>query len=99
MKTKIKILLSVLTVVGALCLTLNTLEAQNPPAVPGSPVTGVSKGKEHHPALHRAIAELEAAKKHLEHADHDFGGHRKQALIDCEKAIAQLKLALQFDKK
>jgi hypothetical protein len=42
---------------------------------------------------------LEAAKHDLQRADHDFGGHRKQALEDCDKAIAQLKLALQYDKK
>jgi hypothetical protein len=35
----------------------------------------------------------------MERADHDFGGHRKEALEECDKAIGQLKLALQYDKK
>jgi hypothetical protein len=42
---------------------------------------------------------LQEAKVALQRADHDFGGHRKAALEQCDNAIAQLKLALQYDKK
>ena len=101
MKTKLKVLLTTFALVGAMSLALSALQAQNPPATPGAPAAGAAKGKgkERHPAIHRAIVELEAAKKYLEHADHDFGGHRKQALADCEKAVEQFKLALQYDKQ
>jgi hypothetical protein len=54
---------------------------------------------ERHPKIHQAIAALEAAKVDMQRADHDFGGHRKAALEECDKAIAQLRLALQYDKK
>jgi hypothetical protein len=54
---------------------------------------------EKHPAIHKAIVALFDAKRDLERADHDFGGHRKQAIEDIDKAVAQLKLALQHDKK
>jgi len=35
----------------------------------------------------------------MQHAAHDFGGHRAEALEDCDHAIRQLQLALQFDKR
>jgi len=35
----------------------------------------------------------------LKNADHDFGGHREAALKECDAAIEQLKLALQYDKQ
>ncbi len=57
------------------------------------------KGNERHPAIHRAIRALEEAKLAMQRADQDFGGHRKAALDECDKAIAQLRAALQYDKK
>jgi hypothetical protein len=53
---------------------------------------------ERHPAIHRAIGALEAAKADMQHAAHDFGGHRAAALEECDKAIVQLKEALKYDK-
>jgi hypothetical protein len=38
------------------------------------------------------------AKDHLEHAAHDFGGHRVDAIHAVDNAITQLKIALQYDK-
>ena len=73
--------------------TTNTTSAVTPHKVKGK------KGKEAHPSIHKAIVAIEAAKKDLERANHDFGGHRKLALEDCDKAIAQLKLAAEFDHK
>jgi hypothetical protein len=35
----------------------------------------------------------------LKEADHDFGGHRKEALEAVDVAIKQLELALKYDKK
>jgi hypothetical protein len=34
----------------------------------------------------------------MQHAAHDFGGHRAAALAECDRAIEQLQLALQYDK-
>jgi len=55
--------------------------------------------EERHPEIHAAIRALERARKHLEEADHDFAGHRVKAIAACDEAIAQLKLALESDRK
>jgi hypothetical protein len=55
--------------------------------------------KERHPHIHAAIRECAEARKELETADHDFGGHRKEAIKAVDDAIKQLELALKFDKK
>jgi hypothetical protein len=64
-------------------------------------VAGLSAAEaaERHPKIRQAIRALEQAKDDLQHADHDFGGHRVDAIKECDEAIRQLKLALQYDKK
>ena len=54
---------------------------------------------ERHPRIRAAIRELQAAKVELHKAPHDFGGHRADAVQAVDKAIEQLRLALQYDKK
>ena len=54
---------------------------------------------EKHPRIHAAIRELQEAKKELQAAPHDFGGHRAEAVVAVDKAIEQLRLALEYDKK
>jgi hypothetical protein len=56
-------------------------------------------GREQHPHIRGAIRELREAKKELQTAAHDFGGHRADALRSVDEAIHQLQLALQYDKK
>jgi hypothetical protein len=51
------------------------------------------------PHIRAAIRELRETKKELEIADHDFGGHRKEAVEAVEVAIRQLEKALKYDKK
>jgi hypothetical protein len=55
--------------------------------------------RERHPELRRAITSLERAKYALQHANHDFGGHRADALAATDKAIEQLRIAIQYDTK
>ena len=55
--------------------------------------------REPHPEIRKAIGSLERAKYDLQHAAHDFGGHRVAAIAACDNAIAQLRLALQYDKR
>jgi hypothetical protein len=64
-------------------------------------VTAVAQNGTHerHPKIRHAIVALEAAQGELKTAAHDFGGHREAALKECDAAIAQLKLALEYDKK
>lgn len=54
---------------------------------------------ERHPHIRAAIHELEEAKKELQAADHDFGGHRVEAIEAIDNALKQLRQALQYDKK
>jgi len=53
---------------------------------------------EPHPQINQAIIALEAARMHLRRAAHDFGGHRVAAIAAIDRALMQLRLALQFDK-
>lgn len=57
------------------------------------------EGRERHPEIRKAIAQLKRAKADLQAASHDFGGHRDSALKACDEAIEQLQQALQYDKK
>jgi len=57
------------------------------------------RDNEHHPHIRGAIHELQEARKELQTAAHDFGGHRVDALRSVDEAIHQLQLALQYDKK
>ena len=73
--------------------------------VPARPVPQQTTGaaarerREPHPEIRKAITALERAKSDMQHASHDFGGHRVAALAACDKAIEQLRLALQYDKR
>jgi hypothetical protein len=55
--------------------------------------------KERHPHIRRALEELREARKELKEADHDFKGHRDEAIEDCNRAIKQLEICLKVDKK
>jgi hypothetical protein len=84
------------------CLSAFTYSAKaqtdptpTPPTSPGAP-GGQHPGGKHHPAIRGAIMALERAKAEMQAANHDFGGHREEALAACDNAIAQLKLALQY---
>ena len=52
-----------------------------------------------HRALRAAIDSLERAKFDLMHADHDFGGHKMEAIQSIDHAIEQLRIAMRFDRR
>jgi hypothetical protein len=60
---------------------------------------GALEQKEKHPHIRAALSELKEARKELKEADHDFGGHRVEAIESIDKAIVQLEKCLKFDKK
>ena len=64
-------------------------------AVPATPAAAPA---ERHPEIREALGALRRAKEHMEHAAHDFGGHRVEALRATDEAIRQLDLCLKFDK-
>ena len=77
-----------------------TLATAGTVAIAGLALTaGVAEAQEHHPEIRRAIAALEKAKTYMQNAAHDFGGHREEALKQCDAAIAQLREALKYDKQ
>jgi len=51
------------------------------------------------PKMHEALADLEAARTKLEHAEHDKGGHRERALEAVNNAIAQIKEGMHYDRR
>ncbi len=79
--------LSVTLLTGASLLTLGSGPSADAAAV------------EHHPHIHGAIHELKEARKDLKEADHDFGGHREEAVKAIDVAIEQLEICLKHDKR
>lgn len=78
-----------------------------PIGVPAAPATGnhqpaagaaATPAAEPHPEIREAIASLRHAREHLQHAKHDFGGHREEALRATDEAIHQLEVCLEYDK-
>ena len=55
--------------------------------------------EERQPHMHAAVHHLEEAKKELQMAEHDKGGHREKALELTNNAIEEVRAGIQFDKK
>jgi starvation-inducible outer membrane lipoprotein len=49
-----------------------------------------------HPQIEDALRALHNAKEHLEHAAHDFGGHRVDAIRAIDEADRQLRICMQY---
>jgi hypothetical protein len=49
-----------------------------------------------HPEIEDAIRALARAKDHLQRADHDFHGHRVDAIRAIDEADHQLRICLQY---
>ena len=60
--------------------------------------TAAATPAEPHPQIKEALGALRRAKEHMEHAAHDFGGHRVEALKATDEAIRQLEICLKYDK-
>jgi len=94
MRLSVVSLVTLLVIVAA---PIHRVAAQAPP--PAAPAATRGARAEQHPRIRRAIRELQAAKVELQKAPHDFGGHRADALQAVDRAIEQLRIALQYDKK
>ena len=87
----------------ALVFTVGSPAAPNGKSVPPAATRAESAqpaaaAREPHPEIREAIASLRHAKEHMEHAAHDFGGHRVEAIRATDAAIHQLEECLRFDK-
>lgn len=52
-----------------------------------------------HPRIARAINALRDARDYMEHAPHDFGGHKADAIRATDEAIRQLNFALAYRER
>ncbi|HEY4742835.1 MAG TPA: hypothetical protein VIH76_19725 [Candidatus Acidoferrales bacterium] len=94
---KMKIVSIFATAVLMLALTF---PASAPAAPPNGkpPATALPAAPERHPEIHDALEALRRARAHMDHAAHDFGGHKVEALRATDEAIRQLEICLQYDK-
>jgi hypothetical protein len=67
-----------------------------PVVVTATPV--VRHKGEPHPEIMAAIRSLQAARDHLDHAAHDFNGHRVDAIAAIDAALKQLHICMQYDR-
>jgi hypothetical protein len=106
MKVKILSLSALVIFALALCLSVTATTPASPkapapaaaPAAPPQPAAAPAALPEPHPEIREALGALRRAKEHMEHAAHDFGGHRVEAIAATDNAIRQLELCLKFDK-
>ena len=77
----------------------NTANAKAVPAADAQPTPAKATPAEPHPQIREAIAALRIAKEHMEHAAHDFGGHRVEAIKAADEALKQLEMCLKFDRE
>jgi hypothetical protein len=103
MKIRIAGLLAVASLILAFALIATAPAAPNKGNLPATPAANAlpaaaAAPAERHPEIRNALEALRRAKEHMEHAAHDFGGHRVEALRATDEAIRQLELCLKFDK-
>lgn len=106
MKVRIVGLLAVLSLFLAFAFLSSTPAAPHRGNVPATPAANAlpatpaaATPAEPHPEIREAIAALRRAKEHMEHAAHDFGGHRVEALKATDEALRQLEECLRYDKE
>ena len=105
MKLRIVSLLAVASLILAFAFLASTPAAPHKNSTPATPAATATPAAataatpaEPHPQIREALGALRRAKEHMEHAAHDFGGHRVEALKATDEAIRQLEICLKFDK-
>ncbi|HEX4075449.1 MAG TPA: hypothetical protein VHX49_08635 [Candidatus Acidoferrales bacterium] len=97
---------SFLALVAALALAFALALPAAAPAAPATPkphpaaapAPAPAPAPEPHPEIRDAIASLQHARDHLNHAEHDFGGHRVEAIQAIDQAIAQLRICMKYER-
>ncbi|HYL83773.1 MAG TPA: hypothetical protein VE263_06040 [Candidatus Angelobacter sp.] len=105
MKMRIVSLLAVASLILTFAFLASTHAAPNKTNTPATPAAtaqpatpATATPAEPHPQIREALGALRRAKEHLQHAAHDFGGHRVEALAATDRAIEQLEICLKYDK-
>jgi hypothetical protein len=96
MKVRVVSLLVLTSLILAFVFIATAPGAPHKANAPAAPTAAAPA--ERHPQIREAIASLRHAKEHMEHAAHDFGGHRVEAIRATDEAIRQLEICLKFDK-
>jgi hypothetical protein len=81
-----------------LALTFPVAVPAAPPAPQPKPAAAPAAKPEPHPEIRNALESLRVAREHLDHAAHDFGGHRVEAIRSIDEAIRQLKICMQYER-
>jgi len=89
---------AILTAAALVCASAAPAAAQSA-ATPKLKRVQMKDEKEKHPEIAAAMTHLREAKQNLEHAAHDFGGHRVAALKHVNEALEECRMALESDKK
>lgn len=103
MRGKVFGLLAAVSLTLALAFSIGThaapkVKAATPTASAAAAAQPAANPAERHPEIREAIEALRRAKAHMEHAAHDFGGHRVEAIRATDDALHQLEECLKFDK-
>jgi len=105
MKTKILTIFGMTVLALALCFSVSTTQASPNSTVTEAvsapspqPAAAPAPLPEPHPEIREAIESLRRARGHLEHAAHDFGGHRVEAIKTIDESLRQLQECLKYDK-
>lgn len=92
-----------LLVVATLLFSLAFPAAAAGPKAPTAPVAAVAAVPavaagvpERHPHIDEALEAMRSAKKHLETAEHDFGGHRAKAIEHLNRAIREAEICMSM---
>jgi hypothetical protein len=103
MKTRVVSLLALASLLLAFTFIATAPAAPHNANVPAAPAASAlpatpaaTPAAEPHPEIRDAIAALRRAKDHMEHAAHDFGGHRVEAIRATDEAIHQLEICLKY---
>jgi hypothetical protein len=94
MKRWIFDLCAIVALVFALACSFAVRSASAKPSQPAAAAPAPAP----HPEIREAIASLRRAREHLNHAAHDFGGHRADAIRATDEAVRQLQLCLEHDR-
>lgn len=62
------------------------------PLVAPAPAPAAAMPAPPHPHIHEALEAMRAAKHHLESAEHDFDGHRMEAIKHLDMAIHEAEI-------
>ncbi len=94
--TRISTVLALLAFAVALSYPAATSAEPGPTAVKAAAVTSPAPVPPPHPEIDDAIRLLNQAQDHLNHAAHDFGGHRTAAMGHISKALDELHKAIDY---